>query len=399
MNSRNYILTIIIIVTIYNNTIVSQNLITTYDLALLPKPSMIKLSDLGCIDIKYIPLESKDQCLITAIDLVFFNDYSINKLIPGDGYFLLKNGNNVLKFSEDGKFISSIGNIGRGPEEITNIDDLDIDKENQNIYLVSGWQKKFCIYSPNGQFIRSFSVPFYIREFRFFENYLLCYCGNNRGDNENSFILLDKMGHIIKKFPNRYSFRGKSGFGFTHENLFYSYNKKINVKEIYSDTIYSFENFAFYKHRAIEVGKKKVTPKVRSESNMLQIGANYIQPINLFEFGSFIFYAFIDKFVENDVRIYGFIGSKENNYQALFNLGHGINNDLDGGPNIIPLTIKNDYTIISMIDVLKLKEHIASNEFKNSFPIYPEKKKELVKLANSLKETDNPVLVMVSLKK
>jgi hypothetical protein len=65
MNSRNFILTIFIIVTFYNNTIVSQNLITTYDLAILPKPSMIKLSDLGCIDIKDIPLESKDQSLIS----------------------------------------------------------------------------------------------------------------------------------------------------------------------------------------------------------------------------------------------------------------------------------------------------------------------------------------------
>jgi hypothetical protein len=376
----------------------SESRLVSYDLKDLPKITKVMLSDLGFVDIKYIPLESKDQSLITAIDLVFFNDYSINKLIPGDGYFLLKNGNNVLKFSEDGKFISRIGNIGRGPEEVTNIEDLDIDKENQNIYLLSGWQKKFCVYSPNGQFIRSFKVPFYIREFRFSGNYLLCYCGNNRGDNENSFILLDKMGHIIKKFPNRYSFKGKSVSGYTHENLFYSYNKKINIKELYSDTIYSFENSAFYKHGAIEVGKKKVTQKVRAESTMEQICANYIQPINLFEFGSFIFYAFTDKFVENDVRIYGFIGSKEKNYQALFNLGEGISNDLDGGPSIIPLTIKNDNTIITMLDVLTLKKYILTEEFKKSKPKYPEKKQELVKLANSLNETDNPVLVLISLK-
>lgn len=376
----------------------SENPLASYDLKDLPKITKVMLSDLGFIDIEYIPLESKEQSLITEIDLVFFNDYSINKLIPGDGYFLLKNGNNVFKFSENGKFISRIGIIGRGPQEITNIEDLDIDKENQNIYLLSGWQKKFCVYSPNGQFIRSFKVPFYIREFRFSENNLLCYCGNNRGDNENSFILLDKMGHLIKKFPNRYSFRGKSGFGFTHENLFYSYNKKINVKELYSDTIYSFENSAFYKHGVIEAGKKKVTPKVRSESTTEQICANYIQPLNLFEFGSFIFYAFTDKFVENDVRIYGFIGSKEKNYKVLFNLGEGINNDLDGGPNIIPLTVNNDNTIVSILDVLTLKKYISTEEFKKSKPKYPEKKQELVKLANSLNETDNPVLVLVKLK-
>ena len=36
---------------------------------------------------------------------------------------------------------------------------------------------------------------------------------------------------------------------------------------------------------------------------------------------------------------------------------------------------------------------------KTLLPKYPEKKKELEKLANSLKETDNPVLIIVRLKK
>ena len=56
--------------------------------------------------------------------------------------------------------------------------------------------------------------------------------------------------------------------------------------------------------------------------------------------------------------------------------------------------IWSDYNILYQIKV-----RVASNEFKNSSPKYPEKKKELEKLANSLKETDNPVLMMVRLKK
>jgi hypothetical protein len=55
--------------------------------------------------------------------------------------------------------------------------------------------------------------------------------------------------------------------------------------------------------------------------------------------------------------------------------------------------------IIGLIDPYKIRTYVASNEFKNSRFKYPEKKKELVKLANSLKETDNPVLMVVRLKK
>jgi hypothetical protein len=46
----------------------------------------------------------------------------------------------------------------------------------------------------------------------------------------------------------------------------------------------------------------------------------------------------------------------------------------------------------------KLKDLISSDDFKNSTPKYPEKKKYLEKLANSLDENDNPVLMLVKLK-
>ena len=72
--------------------------------------------------------------------------------------------------------------------------------------------------------------------------------------------------------------------------------------------------------------------------------------------------------------------------------------DLAGGTYIWPQTTKDGNTLITWIDALKLKTHVASGPFKNSTPKYPEKKKELEKLANSLKETDNPILIIVSLK-
>lgn len=49
------------------------------------------------------------------------------------------------------------------------------------------------------------------------------------------------------------------------------------------------------------------------------------------------------------------------------------------------------------MEPIKLKTYIASKEFRESEPLYPEKKRELESLANSLKETDNPVLVLVRL--
>jgi len=46
-----------------------------------------------------------------------------------------------------------------------------------------------------------------------------------------------------------------------------------------------------------------------------------------------------------------------------------------------------------------LKDHIASDDFKNNTPKHPEKKSQLEELANSLSEFDNPVLMFVTFKK
>jgi len=51
------------------------------------------------------------------------------------------------------------------------------------------------------------------------------------------------------------------------------------------------------------------------------------------------------------------------------------------------------------INPYQIKANVASNEFKNSAPKFPENKKALEKLANSLKETDNLILMMLRLKK
>ena len=390
---------IIILLISYVYVVDGQDGIKTFNLTKLSSPSTVRLSDLGFAEVNYIPLETKEQCLISDINLTSYTDFSINKIIPGDGYYIIKNGDKVFKFRDNGTFAANIGKIGRGPGEIDQIEDLDIDKENQNVYMVSGWQRKFYVYSLYGEFIRTFNVPSYVCDFRFFEDKILCFCGKNRGDNKDSFILIDKSGHILKSFPNKYLFKSPSVYWFTHENIFYVFNKKLFIKELCSESVYSFENSGFKPHLVIDVGKKQVTPKVRSECDLFKINANYIQPKNLLEFGNFVYYAYVDKYVQGDVRIYGFIGSKKDNYQALFNLGEGITNDLDGGPNVLPLTTKDDNTIVSLIDAIDLKNHVASEAFKKSKSLYPEKKKELEKLANSLKETDNPVLVLVSLKK
>jgi hypothetical protein len=77
-------------------------------------------------------------------------------------------------------------------------------------------------------------------------------------------------------------------------------------------------------------------------------------------------------------------------------------NDLDGGMPLMDVRYyseKDEEYITTLINPSELKTYLSSPAFRESVPKYPEKKKELELLANSLKETDNPVLMMVRLKK
>ena len=380
-----------------NTTLEESDQIKIFNIEELSKVSSVKLSDLGFNNIDYIPLETNQQSLIQrTINIGSYGD----RIIIDNNSFIIKQFDNILKFRDDGSFVAKIGIKGRGPDEYQTCHDVETDEKGQ-IYIVDGWKKKLFIYSEKGEFIKTVNFPLSRAvEFRYVEGAFLCYNQNNMGNVENSFNLIDTNGKIIKKFPNQYPFavNPNSAYGFMHENLFYRFNGRLFKKEVYSDTVNVYENMKFNPHMIIEVGDRLITPKVRSELAGMELAKNYITPRNFFEFGDYVYYEFTYKSDFSNTLRYSFIGSKKGNFQVLIKPEDGIINDLDGGTNILPLTIKDDNTIIGWVDAPELKTHVASEEFKNSKPKYPEKKKEIEKLANSLKETDNPVLVLVRLK-
>ncbi len=236
-----------------------QSKIRTFDLREQPKISEVKLSDLGFVDIDYIPLETNDQSVVSHFGLKSVGF----KFIACNAFYIIQQYNTILKFRDDGSFVSRIGKIGRGPEEFQVAHDIDIYKENQRLYLVSGWQDKFNVYSESGEFVRSFKIPFHAPiQFRFDNDKILCYFDNLQGNIENSFVVIDTLGKIIKNFPNKYPFtlnkKGATGVG--RENLFYQFNNRLFKKEIYSDTVYVFENMDFKPHVVID-GETIINPR------------------------------------------------------------------------------------------------------------------------------------------
>ena len=360
------------------------------DLRKLPEKEAIRLSDLGATDIQYIPLETTKQNVLPEIKEIVF----------GKSFFLTHSYANINMFRYNGQFVTKISKEGRGPDEITVAHAIDINPKDESIYLVDGWLQKFLVYNRDGKLMRSFKSPLKIAiDFRITNDVILCYNDNNMARTTNSFILIDTLGKVLMNYPNTYKWQDKTNrtVGYLHENLFYRFNNQLYKKGMYSDTVFVYRKKAFEPHIIIDVGKLRITPEARTNSPVAYIIHNFLTPHKLFECGDYIYYEFSYQ-PDDENEGFSVIASKGNNFKIFFDPEKGLINDLDGGPNIIPQTVKDNNILVTWIDAIDFKNHISSETFRKSKPLYPEKKKELEKLAASLKETDNPVLVQVRLK-
>ncbi len=354
--------------------------------------SEVKLSELGVTDIQYIPLQTDTNYILS----------SIQKLKVAESSFIIfDNSLQINRFGFDGMFINKIGKIGRGPGEFRAPSDFTIDNQNQRIFICPlENETQLYIYSLNGNYLYEIPCPNYTRKIYYSKMGILCWNDNMSGQKDvmDNLFLLDDKGNVIKKFVKKYNY-SNTVFpnGFQEEFLMYEFNGNLYTKEIYSDTVFIFENDEFFPAFILDHGETTLSVEARErivdEKTMKEVNTQYSKEINLFEFSNYVY----SEFLYHDEG-YGFIGSFDGEYKSFFNLEYGIINDIDNGPNIWFKSAKDNNTILSWINAFELKTHVASSEFKNSTPKYPEKKKALEQLANSLDENDNPVLMLVKLK-
>ena len=85
-----------------------------------------KLSDLVS-ETKLVKLETKDSSMIGPS----------SRFIVGAKYIICTSQKNILQFDSNGKFIRVIAKVGRGPEEFININGINMDKEEKNLFFTS----------------------------------------------------------------------------------------------------------------------------------------------------------------------------------------------------------------------------------------------------------------------
>ncbi|HEX2920973.1 MAG TPA: 6-bladed beta-propeller [Bacteroidales bacterium] len=107
----------------------------------------VKMSEVFS-DITYLPLETNPNCLIGYMDnAVFGNEILINSN---------DSDQSIYRFTEDGKFLNKIGQIGRGPDEYQNRSEVRL--IDNTVYVVSSFSNNIICYSLKGDFIKKYHL-------------------------------------------------------------------------------------------------------------------------------------------------------------------------------------------------------------------------------------------------
>ena len=262
------------------------------------------------------------------------------------------------------------------------------------------------------------------------DSLLFVHVRNDSGNEYYKAAIISKFGKIRVGFKN-YDFflkERQGGSKFSQVSSVYKHFEYIGFKEAFNDTLfYLNHNLELEPAYYLEMGKYRVTQVDLNSGRALKENMRIVR--NIFETKEYIFFdlgGLCNSFrrsipVQETIQtMSGQLVTRElwyydTNLLLVYNkltgesvlvdisrlegeiFSRGFVNDIDGGPRFYPAFMIDETKLGMSVSASDLKRYVASESFKNATAKYPEKKKALEELANSLSENDNPVLMVVKI--
>lgn len=158
--------------------------------------SLIKISDI--VDkVEIIPLEFNDSCIIGKIKKLEIFD---NKIYILDG----QNRRHLYVFNMQGKFLRTIGHLGKGPKEHQDLTDFDIDREKDVVIILDNASEKLIEYDQQGNFIKTVHVTAPADNFAVSNNLIYMYRASpqiyTKYDLNNIILMANMSGVILNRW-------------------------------------------------------------------------------------------------------------------------------------------------------------------------------------------------------
>jgi hypothetical protein len=336
----------------------------------------INTLNLGLLGAKlqYIPLETRDECLINEIRKILFTEE----------YIFVDEAKRLLQFDRNGKFIRQVGAVGRGPQEYLFITDFCI--YNNEIYILEN--RRILIFDFAGNYKRSINLPFRTSRFLEQDSHLIFYQPNAFGGYSNpwSWVITDTAGSIIQSIRNNNIRKNIPGLLVIVTPL-YNYKNQVRLMDFCFDTLYVLDKFKKKPYAIFNFGAKKMEldPIISQENGRRLIDRLWIRSV--FENDNFLFIKFM-------------CGISDSTRNAIFNKkteeltflkNNVFINDLDGGVPFQPRQMLSDDILIDYIDAFSLIKFLDQQSKSKNKKLTT----EILSLRKKISELSNPILVIV----
>lgn len=338
-------------------------------------PKEIMLNELAS-DIRYVPLETTDDCLMN-------NEFYIMQYTGED---IITSG--IFHFDKNGKFLNKIGSKGQGPEEYLQGLFAFGDWKNKLLY-VQNWTTLTC-YGFDGTFVRSVPTPQLNMGAAglFDENHILYSNDIYYADKANPiqlYMVDSQNGKTVSKWRGHLEENKKYGMILTSRDFMYNYDNSLFYKP-------ALENVIF---KILSPKKRQLVYKFDCSGKDIDVSADEVDPKKRFQFLSVYWaketaqYLFVNYGMKNISRL----GIYDKEKKTFTNVT--IKDNLAGGYDIHPAWTSDDNHLLMIYYAGGL---LQDKEKRYSTGLLPERKKELDELLKNIKEDDNPVVILVTLK-
>jgi hypothetical protein len=365
----------------------------------------MNLSDIA-YRIEYIPLETSDSSVMDN-----FYDYSV-----AEDYFFIRKELSILKFDKNGRFISSLFNVGRGPGEAF-ARCLAVDESSEHVYVYDQRLRDIKIYNFNGSYVRTINKPiappgYWIYSIGYFNNNLFIHT-TQRPKVKYLYSCFDLANDSIRIICKNYREYDKSQIdknGMAPSDYHYQITDScILYKERFCDTIFKVNmDFTQEPRYIIDLGNRKLDWLGWRDHGMFDIagGPPYGYQVESFSETKSYLFIVLTSFKEptlfvvyfknnNSIRIY-----KDENEDKAFRQLY-LKNDLDHLMDFPPM----DWNTHLYYHDGCLYSAVYAKDFYRTYQLSTEgirnSSKYLRTIAPALKnitEFSNPVIVKVFLK-
>jgi len=203
--------------------------------------------------VKYVKLESTDESIFGSIDKMIVYEDSI--------YILDKITNSLLVFDMEGNYLYKIAKRGPGPDEYTQLDFFDIDRENKQIVLTDLMAYWIMRYDMNGNFLYKQKIPIWCEGVSVLPNGGIVLYANFRNNSsklkqEYNLICLNSNMDFEKGYFPYKSENFNIKIATSAAGHFYRSNDHLNFSFPRGNTVYQFYNDSLIKKYKFDFGNE-----------------------------------------------------------------------------------------------------------------------------------------------